>query len=95
MRREGVPFERTKLAWRRTILAATAVGVLAVRMAADGGPLLVAAALAGWVALVALSFGRVRVMAPSRPATAGRALPLFALATMGYAGFGVILVLTR
>jgi hypothetical protein len=86
----GVPFERTQLAWRRTLLAAGAVAVLAARMAAvDGLPLVVAAALAGWVAAFVL--GRRRIRAPG--VHGRRALALLAMATVGYAGLGVLLVL--
>jgi len=86
-----VPFERTRLAWRRTLLAAATVAVLAARMAAvNGDAILVAVAVAGWAALVGLAARRIR----ARPAAAGRALPLLALATAGYAGLGAILVLT-
>lgn len=92
MTEPGVPFERTQLAWRRTLLAAGGVAVLAARMAAiDGDILVVAAAFGGWAALLGVTLRRVR----ARHAPAGRALPALALATVGYATLGGILVLIR
>ncbi|GAA4675944.1 DUF202 domain-containing protein [Phytohabitans rumicis] len=76
---------RTRMAWRRTFLAFAAIAVLAARLAAENGDvLLVAVALAGWPALVGLTYRETR-----------RALPLYALFTAGYAGLGAVLVLTR
>ncbi|MCW6007636.1 DUF202 domain-containing protein [Micromonospora sp. CPCC 205371] len=89
-REPGVPFERTQLAWRRTLLAMGAVAVLGARMAAvDSLPLVVAAAVAVWIAAFVL--GRRRIRTPGLPARG--VLTLLALATVGYAGLGVFLVL--
>ncbi|MFC0530067.1 DUF202 domain-containing protein [Phytohabitans kaempferiae] len=88
----GLAPERTWLAWWRTLLVAAAVAVLAARMAAEhGDPLLVALALGGWTALFVVAYRRHR----SRRAGPGRALPLFALFTVGYAALGTLLVLIR
>jgi Domain of unknown function (DUF202) len=86
----GLSRERTRLAWLRTLLLAATVAVLAARMAAaDGEPLIVGLALAGWTALFAVAFRRYR----SRTAGPGPALPVFALFTAGYAALGTLLVL--
>lgn len=93
----GLQTERTRLAWRRTVLAVTVVAVLTVRMAltrGTAGALVTALALAGWVAVVAVTNRRIAVMVRHRPGDAGRALPLSALAAIGYAVLGVILVVT-
>ncbi|MDQ7909805.1 DUF202 domain-containing protein [Phytohabitans sp. ZYX-F-186] len=92
MSEPGLARERTWLAWRRTLLVAAGVAVLAARMAAvEGEPLLVALALAGWTALSAVAFRRYF----SRRAGPGPALPLFALLTVGYTALGALLVLNR
>ncbi|MGW0608803.1 DUF202 domain-containing protein [Streptomyces sp. NPDC002640] len=80
----GLQAERTQLAWRRTILSATVVAVLAVRAALrDTDP--VGATVVGtaccvlWLALAALGRARVREMRGARtpgqhPPTLGRGL---------------------
>lgn len=93
----GLQAERTALAWRRTTLGVTVVAVLAVRMALSrgaAGVLPAAAAMAGWAGFVMVAYRRVAMMTPRRPAVAGRVLPLSALVAVGYAGLGVLLVLT-
>ncbi|HEY0698146.1 MAG TPA: DUF202 domain-containing protein [Micromonospora sp.] len=92
----GLPAERTRLAWRRTLLALTIVVVLSARLALSGGvtgALAAAAALAGWVVVLTVAYRRAT--APTRAPTADRALPYAALATVGYAALGVVLVLAR
>ena len=66
----GLQVERTRLAWRRTTLAATVVVVLGVgqvvargvRPAAIGGMVLVAGA---WLAIVVVAHQRIRALAQS------------------------------
>lgn len=96
MRRDpGLGKERTRLAWRRTALAMTAVTLLTVRLALSRhAPLLVAAALGGWVAAVAVATRRIPALTASQPDPAGRVPPLIALTIVGYAAVGVLLVLT-
>jgi uncharacterized membrane protein YidH (DUF202 family) len=93
----GLQPERTRLAWRRTVLAMTVVAMLTVRLSLSlgvAGALLAALALAGWVGVVAVTYRRIGAMSQPRPGAAGRALPLSALATVGYAVLGALLVLS-
>lgn len=65
--------ERTRLAWRRTTLAATVVPLLGVgRVIAAGAPPIAVAAIAlvalAWLAIVAVAHQRIRVLtSPSTP----------------------------
>jgi hypothetical protein len=94
---EGLAWQRTQLAWRRTVLAAAVVALLTIRLilhrGADPARLAVAAAaLAGWSALVALAYRRMR--AAARPPSP-RTLPLVAALAVGYgvAGGAVVILL--
>ncbi|MFE7544331.1 DUF202 domain-containing protein [Streptomyces platensis] len=69
----GLQPERTRLAWRRTTLSATAMAVLAgrqlLRSDAPGAVEVTLAVLMGllWAAFVGLAHGRMRAMAGGRP----------------------------
>ncbi|MEV2248621.1 DUF202 domain-containing protein [Streptomyces sp. NPDC049970] len=68
----GLQPERTRLAWRRTTLASTVVGLLAVRQALhDGttpaGVLAVALSLLAWLGFLAVAHRRVTGMSSARP----------------------------
>jgi len=92
----GLQPERTDLAWRRTLLSVTVVAALAVRLAlahGAGGALVAGLAMAGWIAVVVVTHRRMGAMVSPAPYAAGRVLPLLALATVGYAVLGVLLVL--
>lgn len=94
----GASAERTRLAWRRTGLSASAAALLAVRPAfvPDAGTaqlLLAAAAMAGWAALVALAYRRARGLAVPRPRPAGRTVTAYAAATVGFAVLGGLVVI--
>jgi uncharacterized membrane protein YidH (DUF202 family) len=90
--------ERTRLAWRRTVLAVTVVAVLNTRLALVGGspigPAVAAAGLIGWLAVLATTFRRIQAMAAAQPVPVGRVLPLAAGAAAGYAVLAALLVLT-
>ncbi|MGK5678884.1 DUF202 domain-containing protein [Actinoplanes sp. URMC 104] len=86
----GASAERTRLAWRRTVLSATAVGLLAVRPAfhPDARPgQWVAAALGGlgWSVLVALAYRRARALGKRPPHPGRRAVLAYALTTVALA----------
>jgi hypothetical protein len=90
----GLQPERTRLAWRRTLLAATVVTALGVRLASTGdraGALLAGVTVLLWGALLALCWPRATGTGPAR--TGGRTLPLVAFGTVGLALLGVLLVL--
>jgi uncharacterized membrane protein YidH (DUF202 family) len=93
----GTQAERTRLAWRRTMLAVTAVALLAVRLAVVDAPAvgltLAAAALLGWLGVLVVTYRRIGRMAAARPGPPGRELPLTAASAVGYAALGILLVL--
>ncbi|MBQ1052696.1 DUF202 domain-containing protein [Micromonospora sp. C51] len=94
VRDPGLQPERTRLAWRRTLLTLTVVALLTVRLALTGGPGgAVAAALTilGWGAIVTLCWRRAT--GSGVPRTGGRPLALVGLATAGFALLGALLVL--
>jgi hypothetical protein len=83
------------MAWRRTGMSAGAVALLAARPAiGDGsGPaqiLLAAAALSGWVALVALAYRRGRGLDARPPLPGRRTLLGYAAVSVGFAVIGTI-----
>jgi hypothetical protein len=93
----GLQPERTRLAWRRTVLAMSVVALLTARLALSRGAtgaLVAAAAGLGWLGVVGFRFSRSAGTHRRRPEGGGRALPLIALATAGYASLGVILTVT-
>ncbi|SCE64289.1 DUF202 domain-containing protein [Micromonospora saelicesensis] len=90
----GLQPERTRLAWRRTLLTVTVVTVLAVRLAATGDPtdaLIAGGTVLVWGALLVLCWPRGTGTGPAR--TGGRTLPLVTAGTVVLALLGVLLVL--
>jgi hypothetical protein len=86
------------MAWRRTAMSAAAVALLAARPATTTGAgavqlLAAAAALAGWVALVAVAYRRGRGLTARPPVPGRRTLPLYACGTIGFGVIGLVLVL--
>lgn len=89
--------ERTRLAWRRTVLTVTIVALLAIRLATQSSGaapqlLALAAVLAGWLVVLVVSWRRIAAMAAVEPAAVRRAVPLTVLAALWFAGVGVALV---
>jgi uncharacterized membrane protein YidH (DUF202 family) len=94
----GASAERTRLAWRRTALSATAVGLLAVRPAfhPDAGPAQwITAALAGlgWSVLIALAYRRARALKQRPPHPGRRAIAAYALTTVLLAALAGLIVM--
>jgi hypothetical protein len=94
----GAAAERTRLAWRRTGLSATAVGLLAARPAVrpDAGPLAwltAALAMAGWVAIIAIGYRRSHGLRRRPPRPGRRLIPVYALLTAALAVLGGLVVM--
>jgi uncharacterized membrane protein YidH (DUF202 family) len=94
----GASAERTRLAWRRTGLSATAVGLLAVRPAfhPDAGArawILAALAMTAWAAMVALAYRRARALGTSPPQPGRRAIPAYAMLTIALVTLGGLVVM--
>lgn len=94
----GAQPERTRLAWRRTVLAATACALLLFRLAFERG--LDPAGAAGlalgmlcWLALLALAHRRIKQMARPRPGGVARPLAAVAASCIAIALLGVLLIL--
>ncbi|NUT35381.1 MAG: DUF202 domain-containing protein [Hamadaea sp.] len=93
----GAQAERTRLAWRRTALAATVVGILAVRMALHTGltPLRAAGLVGGvafWIFGLVVAQLRIWALAGRTPVAMARTAALTVAACVGTAGIAAILV---
>ncbi|MFI5931441.1 DUF202 domain-containing protein [Actinoplanes sp. NPDC051494] len=94
----GAAAERTRLAWRRTGLSATVVGLLMVRpaFAPDARPAIIftaALAMAGWTLLIALAYRRAGGLNAWPPHPGRRAVSGYALIVAGLAALGCALVM--
>ena len=90
----GLQPERTRLAWRRTLLTLTAVLLLQIRQAFTGrvlDALLTGAALLVWLAVLVVTWHRATGTGPRR--FDGLSVPLTALGAAGLAVLGVAHVL--
>jgi hypothetical protein len=87
--------ERTRLAWLRTVLAATAVSLLSARLAVGTGPtrddVPAATALAAlWLTVVVICRARMRVLGSPGSVRASRSTAALALVVVGYALLGAL-----
>jgi uncharacterized membrane protein YidH (DUF202 family) len=94
----GLQAERTRLAWRRTTLAATAVALIAVSAVVVDGPtpraLVAVAILAGaWVTLVVVAQRRIDALGGRLTSGAGHSPAVVTLLVTGYALLAAILIL--
>lgn len=94
----GASAERTRLAWRRTGLSASVVGLLAARPAFRPGAgtaawLVAATAMAAWAVLVAVGYRRVRGLGQSPPRPGQRSVTTYALITVILAVLGGLVVI--
>jgi uncharacterized membrane protein YidH (DUF202 family) len=94
----GAAAERTRLAWRRTGLSATAVGLLLVRPVfhPDAGVaawLIAALGMAAWAAMIALAYRRSRGLRLFPPRPARRAIPAYALLAAALTALGGLVVM--
>ena len=94
----GASAERTRLAWRRTMLSAGAVALLCVRPALAPRPgattvLVTAAAMAGWAVLTGLAYRRARGLAARPPWPGRRTIVACSSITLGFALLGGLVVL--
>ena len=80
--------ERTRLSWRRTVLSATIVALLFLRLAGPAAALAVPA----WLVVLAVAQRRMTALGHARPYPSARELALVALAVTTLAVFGTALV---
>jgi uncharacterized membrane protein YidH (DUF202 family) len=97
---DGASAERTRLAWRRTALASTAVVLLTVRLATKDrftviGGVAAAAALLLWLTQMWLTQRRIHAIDRHEPTEVMQALPALSLITVAFALLAVVLALTR
>jgi hypothetical protein len=96
----GLAPQRTRLAWRRTLLALTVIALLGLRLTTwygiDAVAVLGAAAvMLLWLGALVVTHRRVRALAAPWLGVAGRLVPLSAAIAAGYAVLGAVLILTH
>ncbi len=94
----GASAERTRFAWRRTGLSATAVGLLAARPAFDPAAgwikwLVAATAMIGWALLIGIAYYRARGLLAWPPTPGRLTVPAYASLTVGFALLGGLVVM--
>jgi uncharacterized membrane protein YidH (DUF202 family) len=96
----GASAERTRLAWRRTVLASTAIVLLTVRLAIRDrltvfGVIVIAGAVALWLAQIWVTQRRIHAIDRNEPTHVMRALPALSLTVIAFALLAVIAALIR
>ena len=96
----GASGERTRLAWRRTALASTAVVLLTVRLAIRDrftvfGAIGIAASLLVWFVQMWIIQHRIQAIDRHEPTQVMRALPVLTLTVIAFAVLAVLLSLMR
>jgi uncharacterized membrane protein YidH (DUF202 family) len=92
--------ERTRLAWSRTALAATAVSLLAARFAVGTrltapGALDTAVIAVLWLTVVTVCHLRIKALTGPQPTVSGRSHVVLVAAALGYALIGAVLLILR
>jgi len=85
----GTQPERTRLSWRRTVLAATVVTLLVARLSVPA----LALAVLDWLAVLVLAQRRISALSAGRTGVANRVPLAAAAAVFGYAVLGALFVL--
>jgi hypothetical protein len=91
--------ERTRFAWRRTVLTFAVVTLLLLRMALIEDAMSMravigaAVGLLGLVLVIYMGSRRIAAMTAPEPVAIGRTLTIVAAAALGYAILGIVLVL--
>lgn len=80
--------ERTRLAWRRTVLTGTVVGLLFLRLAGPGAVVAVPA----WLVLLLVAHRRIGALGHARTQSTGRTLALVVAVVTTLAVFGTALL---
>jgi uncharacterized membrane protein YidH (DUF202 family) len=96
----GASAERTRLAWRRTALASTAIVLLTVRLAIRDrvtalGAIVIAAAIALWFVQMWVTQRRIHAIDRNEPTHVMRALPALSLTVIAFALLALIAALIR
>ncbi|WP_144120432.1 DUF202 domain-containing protein [Catellatospora sichuanensis] len=94
----GAQAERTRLAWRRTVLSGTACALLLFRLAFergldDVGALALALALLCWLALLLVAQRRIRAMDRQDPVAVARTIAAVTFSCVLTGLLGVLLIL--
>lgn len=96
----GASGERTRLAWRRTALASTAIVLLTVRLATRDritvfGAIVIAGAIALWLVQMWVIQRRIHAIDRNEPTQVMRALPALSLTVIAFALLALIAALIR
>lgn len=94
----GAQPERTRLAWRRTVLSGTACALLLGRLAFsrgldDAGALALALTMLCWLALLLVAQRRIRAMSQQHPTGVARTMAAVTAACALMGLLGVLLIL--